>query len=345
MLINCPHCQTQLEAEKEHAGMTANCPQCNGEFIVPAEPPESAAVPPEEAAPGSVVPIPCAGRFYRSSGKCSLPRLILGVDVALLLVFVLAVIYSYATHYIPFIYLNALFTIGLGVAIGFIGIFMNVWGRNRNRILAFAGVCLVAVLALWFTWGFWVTTIFKDLKLFSVNTLLSMHPKVIAAVAGEVMKEEGYMNIGRFGHGNGLPLTGYALLILWILEAALIVGLALWIFLKSYRSMSFCEKCGNWTGTLYTSPALEVVEDENAFREQLIHGDSDALKNLRKRNPGVNYTQYSIDGCPCGETLLLTVSDVTVSFNSKDEASTSESPFVKDLYITPQTAEELSKRK
>ncbi len=350
MLITCPHCQSQLDAGEEHAGMNANCPQCNGEFVIPAvettAQPEAAGETPADSVEQAVAWAPPGEQFYRSSGKCNILRLIIGVDAALLLVFVLAVIYSYATRYIPFIYLNGLFTIGLGIVIGFAGVTMNIWAHNRNRLLAFAGTGLVAVCAMWFTWGFWVTTLFKEVKLFSVDALLSMHPGVIFVVAGKMMEAEGYMSIGRFARsGGGIPITGYGLLILWILEAAMIVGLALWIFLKTYRSMSFCEKCGNWTNTFYASPTLEVVEDEEALRERLLENDFEALNELRKHSSGDNYTQYTIDGCPCGQTILLTVNDISVSFNSKGDSSTTERPFVKALYIAPETAEELAKRK
>ncbi|MEI3038425.1 MAG: hypothetical protein V8T90_05070 [Victivallales bacterium] len=349
MLITCPHCQSQLEASEEHAGMNANCPQCSGEFMIPAAAPPIAppeVTPAEESSPGrmrqTVAFGPHGEQFYRSSGKFNFCRLIIGLNATILLAFVLALIYAYATRYIPFIYLNMLFTLGLGIAIGFAAVFMNIWARNRNRLLAFAGMFLVAVIALWFTWGFWVTTLFKEIKLFSVEALLAMHPGVIFSVAAEIMNTEGYMSIGRFARSG---ITGYGLLILWAVEALGIVGIAVWIFFKTYRSMSFCERCGNWTDTFYISPTLEAVEYEEDLRERLTAGDFGALNKLPKRNSGDNYTQYSIEGCPCGETLLVTVNDVKVSYNSKGDASTSERPFVKALYVTPETAEVLAKRK
>ena len=353
MDVQCPHCHVTLEAEESLAGMNASCPQCHGEFVIPAT---MEATPAEDAGvveKGISEPFPEAPAsgiweeyFYRPSGKVDLIRGVLALNAGILLVFVLALIYSYAVRYIPFIYLNALFTLGFAAVIGFAAVFLNLHARNRNRILAFCGTGLIVILGLWFSWGFWVTALIEELKLFSVATFRVMHPRVIFHVAKEIMSAEEYMSIGRLARsGGGLSITGTNLLILWILEAVTIVGLALWIFLKAYRSMAFCEKCRNWTKIFYTSPSLKVVEDEEKFRETLAYGDFSTLTGLPKRSSGDQYTEYTLESCPCGETVLLTVKDVSVSFNSKGNASTSERPFVKGLYVTPETAQRLASRK
>ena len=353
MDVQCPHCHVTLEAEESQAGMTASCPQCQGEFVIPtaaeATPAEDSGVVEEttlESSPGALASGPRGESFYRPSGRVDLLRGILALNAGILLVFVLALVYSYAVRYIPFLYLNALFTLGFAVVIGFTAVILNRHARNRNRILAFCGTGLIAVLGLWFSWGFWVTTLAEDLKLFSITTFQVMHPRVIFHIAGEIMSAEGYMSIGRFARsGGGLRITGTNLLILWILEAVTIVGLAVWVFLKTYRSMAFCEKCRNWTEIFYTSPSLKVVEEKEEFRDALADGNFSVLARLPKRNSGDQYTEYTLESCPCGETVLLTVKDVSVSFNSKGDASTSERPFVKGLYVTPETAQRLASRK
>jgi hypothetical protein len=35
MIFNCPHCDQQLEAEDEGAGLTISCPSCNQELVIP----------------------------------------------------------------------------------------------------------------------------------------------------------------------------------------------------------------------------------------------------------------------------------------------------------------------
>ena len=169
MDVQCPHCHVTLEAEESQAGMTASCPQCQGEFVIPtaaeAIPAEDSGVVEEttlESSPGALASGPRGESFYRSSGRVDLIRGILALNAGILLVFVLALVYSYAVRYIPFLYLNALFKLGFAVVIGFTAVILNRHARNRNWILAFCGTGLIAVLGLWFSWGFWVTTLLSS---------------------------------------------------------------------------------------------------------------------------------------------------------------------------------------
>ena len=132
MDVQCPHCHVTLEAEESLAGMTASCPQCHGEFVIPAA---TEATPTEDAGvveKGISEPFPeapASGKkesFYRPSGRVDLIRGVLALNAGILLVFVLALIYSYAVRYIPFIYLNALFTLGFAAVIGLAAVFLTV---------------------------------------------------------------------------------------------------------------------------------------------------------------------------------------------------------------------------
>ena len=155
MDVPCPHCHVTLAAEESQAGMTASCPQCQGEFVIPAAteaaPAEDPGVMEEttlESSPGALASGPRGESFYRPSGRVDLLRGILALNAGILLVFVLALVYSYAVRYIPFLYLNALFTLGFAVVIGFTAVILNRHARNRNRILAFFVVPLLLLLQL-----------------------------------------------------------------------------------------------------------------------------------------------------------------------------------------------------
>jgi membrane protein YdbS with pleckstrin-like domain len=77
MKINCPHCEQKIEASEEFYGMTVECPECAGEFTIPAPlrtPPQVATV--YQPAKAEIVnpdthdcPY-CGGEIPRGARKC-----------------------------------------------------------------------------------------------------------------------------------------------------------------------------------------------------------------------------------------------------------------------------------
>ncbi len=346
--FECPHCKNRLEIDDSLAGAEAACPLCEGALVVPTAStvaPEAVIAEEETAvSPLTVSTSPSGDYFYTSSNRFLPGRLLAGLAVGTFLMLILSLIYAYAISYIPLIYINIVLCFGFGIVIGFLASLLSFVVRNRNRAIAWLCAIALTGLALWFSWGFWVSTLTDELSLFG-DFLAYMNPIAILLVAIEVTGVEEYMNIGKLFGPRGLPITGFGLALLWLLEAGMIAVTALWTFSKNSRNLSFCEECKNWTETIHTSSHLLMVEDEEAFRETLASGDFDELLALRVVPNDDHFTTIAINSCGCGQTFLLTVNDVVISYDDKGNPSTTERPFVNGLYITRQTAQELIRRK
>jgi len=168
------------------------------------------------------------------------PKGILGV-LAILLVFVLSIfLYVYASWFIPFIILKVFLVVGFGVLIGMVIFRIGVLARlGTGRARTLAGV-LVAFAAYYLHWvlyctlmtmhltnpqategGFWAELVysFKGLDLETFWYYLSSPSDLIQLIFN--LNEVGTISFEAIDFKGGL-LWG-----VWLIEAALIIGVAL----------------------------------------------------------------------------------------------------------------------
>ena len=94
--------------------------------------------------------------YYRHTGGFNASSVVLVPLLGGVAAAVLGAIYSYATRYIPFIYINFLLTIGLGCGIGFVTAFGLRQGKVRNYGFGPVVGLIIGVIGSYFTWVFWV---------------------------------------------------------------------------------------------------------------------------------------------------------------------------------------------
>src|SRR5262249_34997070 len=152
----------------------------------------------------------------------------------------LAWVYSYGVVWIPLIYINFLLTLAFGFAIG-----MLIVRAAKNGCVRSSGVpaligLVSGLLGLYVAWGVdfrarvdWPA----DSSIFEAFHPLSLFGYV------QHLYDNGAWGFGK-GGGN---VTGIPLAIVWLFEAAVIVGLATWVPWSEMNDASFCESCGWWT--------------------------------------------------------------------------------------------------
>ncbi|HEX4959543.1 MAG TPA: TIR domain-containing protein [Thermoanaerobaculia bacterium] len=210
-------------------------PKGGATVVVPFRP----ASPP--AASGTLVKTP-ASKYYQPSGRFTTAGVILSLFVSWLMIFVLALGYSYSLLSLPFVQANFVLTLLYGFLSGLAASFALRWCKVRSTGMA-ALVGLAAGLgAVHLSWAVWV---FGHLDLFKTTGLLglldlSSSPARLWHLLRSVNET------GSWGLWGYKP-TGALLWLLWSLEAALIIGLSsFFAALMLDTGDIFCEACDTW---------------------------------------------------------------------------------------------------
>lgn len=145
-------------------------------------------------------------------------------------------IYTYGITYIPLVYINFLLTAGYGLALGLAVGSAAKAGKLRNNFVLTSLVFIFGLLGIYVAWGV--------APLARVGTevgLNGFHPLLML----------GYMQLlyenGSWGMGDGEPVKGVFLAAIWLLEAAVILGVAVTTARRMTVKLPFCDQCDQWT--------------------------------------------------------------------------------------------------
>jgi hypothetical protein len=252
-------------------------------------------------------------RFYRHSGQFSLTGLVIGLTVTSIVGSALAFIYAYALIYIPLIYINALLTLGFGIALGFIAAgFISLFKIRNTRqacIMTFLGV----LAAYYMVWVFWmIAHIHGELPNASAWAL-AKHPGSVWRLM-LIFNENGTWSLGRH---SSTPVTGIFLALIWIAEAGMIFGGAFMTIFGRLR-LPFCEQCQNWCEERKAVVAVSAKGIE-ALKQGLVAKNWSALGEAGPHDPLLGtWCTVDLHGCAsCGQTNTLTLNSVTVTTDKK----------------------------
>jgi hypothetical protein len=175
---------------------------------------------------------------YRHSGVVPAAGALLVPGVGLLVALLSGSIYSLAIVSIPFVYLNialtAIFGLAVGATIGAVGRQCNV--RNTPFMI---GVTLAVTAAGYYT--AWAVDFLMRVRPADENGIwIAWNPEVLGRYV-EFFYEQGGWTFG--GHViNDLQLG-----LVWLLEAAIIFGIAVYVVLEFVGNRTFCEACNRWS--------------------------------------------------------------------------------------------------
>ncbi len=278
--------------------------------------------------------------YYRRSGKIDVLRLLIWFTGGVLASIPLALLYAAAVRYIPIIYVNALFTLGLAAGAGFLASLIAKGARSRNHGFTLLIGLAIGVISLWFAWAYWVVLLHKDVSVFSVpHFLKALNPSIIQYMTVEVAKMDNYLTIGKAGK---TVISGYGLYTLWAVEGLVVVLGSTLIAFGLCADKAFCERCRKWTGIIFTSRRLDASIDYVTLREELEAHQFASLLGMGLANSGDTlYIIVEVHSCGCGETFLLSVIETVVSTDDKGKESTKRNDIVSKLYISREELEQI----
>jgi hypothetical protein len=249
---------------------------------------------------------------------------------------ILAVVYTYFINWVPFVYLNFLATAGLGMGVGVAAGWGAKQGKLRNMSLAYVATGIAAIATMYFAWAFdpMVRIDEVDRPFWGLNAIWDYM---------QFGYEQGFWSMGKGGEHE--PVHGPILAGIWMLEAAIVVGVSLMSVHAVLGELPFCEETDQWTNKQTGVAKLSLMNDEevDAKLERLTTGDLGALE-LFYRSDGNDAASLELDiaSCPdCPTCNFVTVRMIKRIADKKGKVSTQARKLFVNLQVTPDELERI----
>jgi hypothetical protein len=254
-------------------------------------------------------------QFYRHSGTAPLLGIVRATIIGTGAATFLAIIYAYAIHYIPFVYLNLLMTLGMGFVVGIVVSHEAKGGKIRHGLIP-ALIGLFAGLAgLYVAWG--ADLIARVGIPENRGVFAGLDPRILMNYVAWFY-ENGLWGVGR---GGGV-VSGKPLAAVWLIEAGMIVGLAVLVPWTEFQSNAFCESCDIWTTPENDVVRLQDVASDE-IKERLLAGDFGALDEIPRAADGaMQFVRLKLSCCDnCESTNALGMERVTITLDKEKKPS------------------------
>ena len=263
--------------------------------------------------------------FYRHSWKAPIGGLLLVAATGLTSTLLLGLVYGYVMFFIPFIYIKIFIMIGYPIVIGFIVSWAVDRGKIRNSaIVVLAGVGF-GILADYAGWVAWMAA-----ALGSADFLMAFF------FPGEVLSfMRAVAEVGIYVISNSRP-TGAILYLVWLVEAATVIGVTAWFVITNHFDSPFCEECGNWVTAERYIGLFYPISNQAKFQREIKQGNFSVIGELKPRKEGSLFTKLTMRECQtCSNFRLLSVKSLALSVNSKNQLESKNKTIISNLRVTP----------
>lgn len=287
---------------------------------------------------------------YKPSGGIGIltwPLFVLGLAIVVGLAFV----YQFLLELIPFIYVNALLTWGMGIGIGVISAFIIKTGHCRNVALAMLiGLALATTgLSAKYLWQFRAAVVEGRQWLETTDEISDENrPLVIAAFEENYNLQEHLQervetgwSIGR--GQNGAPVGGVLVYLVWLIEAGVVFYFA-WTMSRAAVKEPYSEKMNLWADEAEMVMVLPITSDEMVSKIQSATSVDELLEiPIPKTDQSAKLAQYIVNSIPGKEMedAYLTVNTIEYSVNKKGEQETDEKTLVQHAVLSSQQRSQL----
>ncbi len=288
--------------------------------------------------------------YYQPSGRFSPSSFLYFILTSVIIIPILALIYTYLIWYIPFFYINIFITVGFGLGVGLaISHLVVKLGKVRNSTIALVFGFLGGLIALYFSWAIWVDLVINagesygnsriGITTSSIEFLqvfgLALQPSVLLEFISEINKT------GTWGIRGG-AVSGTILMIIWVIEFLIILVIS--IFLPLFRAkIPFCETDNKWFNE-ETLPAFNFIKNPKEMVANLENSNQNSFINLQYSTTSENeshsiFTLYSSEK---GKNYI-TIDNKKAKTNDKNEIEFDSNEFVEYISISSELRNKLSK--
>jgi len=231
--------------------------------------------------------------YYKNSGRFSLGGLLIGAALRTAASVVLAWAYARGIILIPEARAAIAATIFFGALIGVATAYGLIWGKVRNEAVYLTVTGIVSTIALYFSWAIWVDATLHQQKIPGnyTWTSLAQRPGALWDLVCLINK------YGTWGLEKGSATNGLGLWLIWGLEAAIVIGIAMALSIGVLHRHAFCEACNLWCkrgARIVLAPPQSVAQ----LKLQLEANDMKGLEGLAPGNKSANHLKIDLDSCP-----------------------------------------------
>jgi hypothetical protein len=269
-----------------------------------------------------------SNKYYSHSGTVGVMGPLLITAFGVIASVLGGVIYGYATHYIPFIYIIFLLTLIYG---GFVGWSLGLggkFGKVRNVPVMLVFGLFFGLVASYTGWSAWIYAA-------SEQRVLAFLPGDIYGVASKLLETGAWSLIA--WTPKGMALLGF-----WIVELLMIV-LACMLFTMSGIDEPFCERCNQWVTKNLTYPCRDLLSNPEESIKQMENGDFTPLTSLAKLDKSASeYSEIFLNYCDCcSQTRFLTVEQISISHDSEGAEQKNSDKIIENLILSSEDFESL----
>jgi hypothetical protein len=256
-------------------------------------------------------------RTYKESGIVPAGGALMTAGAGCVAGLLLGAVYSFTFYYIPYVYLNFLLAVGFGAGVGLAVGYAAREGKIRNvPVVGCLGIfgALVGIYAEWSTTAYAMTPMGELKQQWQAMGLWTFLPQNVLTVM------RGLFNEGSWGLSEGSTVHGWPLVALWIVEAGLIVALAISFAVKQVMDKPFCEPCQDWVGS--QTPHLYVGDGCEAVWSEVQHGTFENLA-LTPRATGMepSFVRLTLACCErCNQSNFLSIAACQNTTDGKGNA-------------------------
>ncbi len=288
--------------------------------------------------------------FYQPSGRFS-PAAFALLFVAVGIAIAAAFVYQLGLQWIPFIYINFLLTVGMGMLLGKATAIVIKSGHVRNLTLALLSFVSLVLAADAAKFGFqYLTDRYEVANLQPADVGLEVDRPLTEAELTDFRKlilddysfsdhiqsrvERGW----RLGRGGGAPLSGIFVYVIWLVELGVIVyfgGLIAWEAAKQ----PYNEKLARWADAAQVEMSLPVTNAEMISKIKAANSVQELLElPIPDTDQSERFAIYQVNSVPGfeNEDAFLTVELHVYGRNAKGEIEIKKEPLVHWAKITPE---------
>lgn len=261
--------------------------------------------------------------YYQRSGRMGALGLPLMLGFGVGMGALLGIPYAYAVHYCPLIYVNFLITMAFGFAIGMAVNIGARTGKVRNLGMVMLAGLISGLAAEYVSWVGYVHAVAQ-------NPVWVWSPGELQAYI-EVINAQGVWSIK-----SSTP-TGYVLGAVWLVEAGILVGMAVWLPRSGIGSTPFNEQTGTWADTVVAYGPFQLTGELHALTSRLEAGDTAAVNELARAPASASSFHHCvITSCADDDQFtLLSLEAISRTYDDKGKEQLTKRTLLKHLFITP----------
>jgi hypothetical protein len=273
--------------------------------------------------------------YYKNSGRFSFGGLLIAVATGLAASLILAYAYGRGIISINEVHFAFFATTAFGALIGVATGYGLIWGKVRNDQVGMVTAGAVSAVALYLSWAVWVAFTLQNSNIDADWTVLAQRPGKLWNVICLINQH------GTWGLSSGSTTNGWELWVVWLLEAALVIGVAVFSGLGVLSHRPFCESCEVWAKR-GAKMVLAAPQNLSQLKLQLEANDFRSIESLGPGNKAATHLVAVLDSCErCRQFHTMSLTLVTIGRTKLGKPTVQTKMVMQQLLLGPGHAETL----